>query len=72
MQKEEQGTPTYNPELPSDKKLVRSTESLVEKEEPEFQVDLRIEGLAHDVILEDKERMRQIQNGVEHHEMDPH
>ena len=32
---EEQGTPTDNPELLNVKKLMRSAESLVEKEEPE-------------------------------------
>ena len=36
VRKEEQGTPTDNPELSSVRKLERSTESLVEKEEPEF------------------------------------
>ena len=44
VQREEQGNPTDNPELLSVKKLKRSTESLVDKEEPEFKVDLRIEG----------------------------
>ena len=39
---------------------MRSTESLVEKEEPEFKVDLRIGGIAQDVILKDEERMDQI------------
>ena len=36
---------------------MRSTESLVEKEEPEVKVDLRIEGIAQDAILKDVERM---------------
>ena len=40
---------------------MRSTESPVEKEEPEFKVDLRIERIAQDVILEVEERMCQIQ-----------
>ena len=44
MQREEQGNPTDNPELLSVRKLKRSTESLVGKEEPELKVDLRIEG----------------------------
>ena len=35
---------------------MRSTEVPVEKEEPEFKVDLRIEGIAQDVILEDEEK----------------
>ena len=65
MQKEEQGTPTDNPELLSVRKLMRSTESLVEKEEPEFKVDLIIERSAQDVILEDNERMEEIQNALE-------
>ena len=65
MQREEQGNPTYNPGLPGVRKLKRSTESPVEKEEPESKVDLRIEGIAQDVILEDEERMGQIQEEVE-------
>ena len=36
VQREEQDNPTDNPELPSVRKLKRSTESLVEKEEPDF------------------------------------
>ena len=39
VQKEEQGTRTDNPELPSVRKLMRGTESLVEQEEDEFIVD---------------------------------
>ena len=54
--KEEQGNPTDNPELPSARKLERSAESPVEKE-PEWKVDLRIEGIAQDVIFKDEERM---------------
>ena len=49
---------------------MRSAESLVEKEEPSFEVDLRIEGIAQDVILKDEERMSQIQKVVETYEMD--
>ena len=46
VRKEEQGTPTDDPELPSVRKLMRSTESLVEKVVgPDFGVDLRIEGI---------------------------
>ena len=37
------------------------SESPVQKEEPEFKVDLRIEGIAQDVILKDEGRMDQIQ-----------
>ena len=62
--KEEQGNPTDNPELPSARKLKRSAESHLEKEEPEFKVDLRIEGIAQDVIFEDEKRMGQIQRIV--------
>ena len=40
---------------------MRSAESHVEKKEPEFKVDLRIEGIAQDVILEDEERMGKVQ-----------
>ena len=36
VHRKEQGNPTDDPELPSARKLERSTESLVEKEEPEF------------------------------------
>ena len=38
-ERKEQGNPTDNPELPSARKLMRSTEPPVEKEEPEFNVD---------------------------------
>ena len=34
--------------------LMRSIESVVEKEEPEFEVDFRIGGIAQDVIREDE------------------
>ena len=64
VQREEQGDPTDNPELPSATKLERSPESLVERErerEPELEVDLRIEGIAQDVILKDEWRMVKIQ-----------
>ena len=47
MRKEEQGNPTDNPELFGVRKLMRITESLVEKEEPEFKVDLGIDGILH-------------------------
>ena len=65
VQTEEQGNPTDIPELPSARKLKRSTGSLVQEEQPESKVDLRIEGLAQDVILEDEERMGHIQDVVE-------
>ena len=52
-------------QTPSIWKQMRSTESLVEKEELEFKVDLRIEGIAQDVILKDGERMDKIQNVVD-------
>ena len=44
---------------------MRSTESPVGKEEPEFKVDLRIEGIGQDVILEDEERRGHIQKVVD-------
>ena len=44
---------------------MRSTESLVEKEEPEFEVDLSIEGIAQEVILKDEERMDKFQKVVD-------
>ena len=61
VQREEQGTPTDNPEPPSIWKRMRGAESLVEKEECEFKVDLRIEGIAQDVIQENEQRMGQFQ-----------
>ena len=61
LQRQEQGNPTENPELPSVRKMKRSTELLVRKEELEFKVDLRIEGIAQHVILEDEESMGHIQ-----------
>ena len=69
VQREEQGNPTDIPELPSARKLKRSTGSLVQEEQPESKVDLRIEGHAQDVILEDEERMGHIQEVVEKLEM---
>ena len=42
----------------------REMSQTVEKE-PEFKVDLRIEGIAHDVILKDVERMGKIQEVAE-------
>ena len=65
MRKEEQVTPTDNPEPPSIWKQMRSAESPVEKEEPELKVDFRIEGFAQDVILEDDERMVKIKKMVD-------
>ena len=45
---------------------MRGTELLFAmKEEPDFEVDLRIEGIAQDVILKDEERMGQIQKVVD-------
>ena len=35
------------------------------EEQPEYKVDLRFEGIAHDVILKDEERMGQLQLVVE-------
>ena len=55
-QREDQGNPTDDPELPSARKLERSAESNVETE-PEFKVDLRIEEITQGVILKDEERM---------------
>ena len=59
VQRQGQGTPTRYPQRRSTWKQVRSTVSLAEKEEPEFKVDLRIEGIAQYVILEDAERTDQ-------------
>ena len=65
MREEGQGTPTDNPERWSIWQQVRSTESLVETEEPEFQVNLRIEGVAQDVIQKDEGQTGQIQKVVD-------
>ena len=35
------------------------------EEKHEFEVDLRIEGIAHDVFMKDEERMGQVQDVVE-------
>ena len=64
VQREEQGDPARNPELPSARKLERSAESLIEKE-PDLKIDLRIEGIAQDVIFEDEERMGKPKEAVE-------
>ena len=45
---------------------MRSTESLVEKEEPELKVDLKIKGIGQDVIQKDEEIMGQIHKVLEH------
>ena len=44
---------------------MRNTESLVEIEKPEFEVDLRIAGVAQDVISKDEEQMRKIEEVLE-------
>ena len=61
VREESQRTPTNNPERWSIWKQMRGTESLVEKEEPKCKVELRIEGIAQDVVLGDEERMGHIQ-----------
>ena len=55
VEREKLGNPTDKPELPSARKLERSTESLVEKK-LELKVNLRIEGIAQHVILKYEER----------------
>ena len=59
-QREDRGNPTNDPESSQSRKLERRDESTVEKE-PKIKVDLRIEGIAQDVILKDEERMGKIQ-----------
>ena len=51
---------------------MRSAESLVQKEEPEFQMDIRIEGVAQDVIhVKMKKEWVQIQKKwLTHYELD--
>ena len=44
---------------------MRSASCFVEKEEPEFKVNLRIEGIAQDVIPEYEERVSQIQKVID-------
>ena len=63
MRKEDQGTPTDNPEPRSTWKQMRSAELLVEKEEPELKVDFRIEGIAQDVILKDEKVDDKVRTG---------
>ena len=46
------------------KPLRKGSEPTDEKEEPEFEVDLRIEGIAQDAILKDEERMGRIKEAV--------
>ena len=55
MRKEDHGYPTDNPEPPSIWKQIGSAQSQVEKEGVEVKVDIRIEGIAQYVILEDEE-----------------
>ena len=64
-QSQDQGNPTDDPEIFRSRKLERRAESTVKKE-PEFKVDLRIEGIAQDVILKDEERMGKIQVVMAH------
>ena len=61
---EDAGKPTENSETSRSWKQNCEKDSSVE-EKPEFLVDLRIEGIAHDVILKDEERMGQVQVVVE-------
>ena len=60
VQRGEQGNPTADPELPSARNLKRNTESLVAKEEPEFETDLRIEGIA-------ARRLHEVQRRIKSH-----
>ena len=62
-QREDQGNSTNDPESSRSRKLEQRDESSVEKE-LELEVDLRIEGIAQDVILKDEERMGKIQEVV--------
>ena len=65
MHKEEQGTPICHPKLFSVRTLMRRIESVVEIEEFEFKVDVRIGGIAQDVIRENEERMGHYRRVVE-------
>ena len=55
-QEEGQGNSTEDPEISCSRIPEARDESTLEKE-PEFKVDLGIEGIAPDVILKDEERM---------------
>ena len=63
-QNEDQGNPTKDPEISRIRKLDARDESTVEQE-PECKVNLRIEGIAHDVIWKDEARVGKIQEVVE-------
>ena len=41
------------------RKLVRDSESVVDKK-PQFEIDLRVEGVSQDAILQDEEKMKEI------------
>ena len=58
---------TEESETSRSKKLLRSDVPNIThiEEKPEFKVDLRIEGIAHDVMLKDEARMSQMQEVVE-------
>ena len=65
--KNNSGKSTEESETSRSRKLLRSAVPNIThvEEKPEFQVDFRIEGIAHDVSLNDEERMGQIQEVVE-------
>ena len=50
--------------LPASRKLVRNSVSLVDKK-PQFEIDLRVEGVPQDAILEDEEQMEEVNKKLE-------
>ena len=53
------GNTTEDPGLSTSKRLVRNSVSLVDKK-PQFEIDLRVEGVSQDAILQDEEQMKEI------------
>ena len=48
----------------STRKFVRDSESVVDKK-PQFEIDLRVEGVSQDTILQDEEKMKEINKKLE-------
>ena len=70
MREEDQGTPTDKKERWGIWKQMRSAESVVEKEEPEREVDQRIERTAQDVIPKEEAILGQIQKWLTNDELE--
>ena len=48
---------------PGTRRLVRDSESDVEKK-PQFEIDLRVEGVSQDAILQDEEKIKEVNEKV--------